>query len=249
MGCLRRLLQFFVSLVILLLLLLIGGYFLLYNFIQNELPDEVRRHFMLPPSADVNIQYGNLLDTLNGRVRIIDISSKEAVIEGLRIENLEFHSENIKVNLLNVIFRKPPIVESAGESNVAFRVAVEEIANAWLKRGAKFGLRNISISLRKISSATEEESSGIDAKVDAKVEFFGKSVEVSFDGKFTLKDGEILFNLLKTDGTGFELKSELLDKLILRFAPKIKVNQLDKNLVITKFSIEGNYIVIEAETE
>ncbi len=247
MGCLRRLFGFVAKTVFLLIVLIAALYLFLYYFIEQKLADEVRRYFLLPASADVKILYGTPIDSLNGRIREIRIKSSVAKVESVVIENLELNATEVKVNVPNILMKRSPVIEAVGEADVRFEVTLAALAEAWTERGGKLGLKEVKLSFLEENEGVEKGRNSLPVKVDATLEVLGKSYGLSLAGEFGLKDDrEITFVPSSLEFGGLGISDDLLEQIVARLAPRIRLRQLQDDIVIKKLSIKATRIVVEA---
>lgn len=246
MGCVRRAIGCLVWFVVAIIILSASAYLLLFYFVKEKLSDEIRRYFMLPPSARVAVSYGSPLDTLLGKIEALDLVSAEGRVGGLVVRDLRLHAEDLGFSIPNLLTRKGPIIKHVGDASVSFGVTTSEITRAWLEKGSAFGLRQIKVSL-KPSPATENR---IIADVDAKVVVLNKSFDISVSGIFSVTDDqEIAFKPEKFQASQLKIGAELLGDIFVRFAPKIRVKELQKELKITHISLTDHTINIGASTQ
>ena len=103
MGCLRRLTNCLATIIVLAAVLAVGAYLLLLFVMENELSDALKRKFMLPPSANVTVEPGDILDSIEGRVEAIHIEASEALVSGIRVENVVFDAEDLSFDVINLV--------------------------------------------------------------------------------------------------------------------------------------------------
>ncbi len=245
MGCIRRVVNCFFSLLFLALLVIGGAYALTYYYVNNELPNELRRYFLLPPSAEVEIVQGDFMDNLTGRVKQVRISSPEALISDVVVENLDLTAKELEFNILNLILKRSPVVKTVGFAEVSFEITTDSIAKAWLKRGSRFGLKSLKLKFTTKGGVLPLPL----ADVEARVEVLKAKFDVHLQGYFELtRDKRIEFKLLSLDVEGLKLGKELLERIFVGLSPEIRVEDLQKDLRITEFKIEGQRIRVRAST-
>ena len=244
MGCIRRVVGCLTTLALVAAVLAFGAYLLLMNLMQNDLADAVRRKFMLPPSSTVTITPGSFVDSLSGKVNAFQIESREASISGTRIESLRLDAENISFNVVNLFLQRDPILREVEHAKVSFAIAPEALADAWLARVKRVGVKKLTMKL--------EEGTGDQlpyADVDAVADVLGKEINLSVKGFFKLAGKrEIAFEALEFKLEDLKLGGQIVQTVFLQMAPKIRIGDFQGDLTIDKFYVLGGKLHIFAQT-
>jgi hypothetical protein len=244
-GCLRRLVQFVFTLIVVVLLLAAGGYYLLLQTMHTELADALRRKFMLPPSSVVTIEPGDIMDTLNGEVDSIHLSSPEASISGIRVENVEFEAEHLSFDILNLVTRKNPVLKEVDYAAVSFAIRPEDLAAAWAERAGRFGVSDLEV---KFKDAEGDELPLVE--VTARTELLGREFELRVNGYFKLIDRrEIAFRVNDFDLGMLSIGRDLLESVFVRLAPRLEIGDMQGDLYIDDFYVEDGKLHVQAHTK
>ncbi len=244
MGCIRRVVGCLTTLVLLAAVIAFGAYLLLLNLMQNDLADAVRRKFMLPPSSTVTITPGSYVESLSGKVKAFHIESAEASISNTRIASLKLDAENLSFNVVNLALGRDPILREVEHAKVSFAIAPEALADAWLARVKRVGVKKLTMKL--------EEGTGDQlpyADVEAVANVLGKEIDLSVKGFFKLAGKrEIAFEALEFKLEDLKLGGQLIESVFIQMAPKIRIGDFQGDLTIDKFYVLGGKLQVFAQT-
>ncbi len=244
MGCIRRVVGCLTTLVLLAAVIAFGAYLLLLNLMQNDLADAVRRKFMLPPSSTVTITPGSYVESLSGKVKAFHIESAEASISNTRIASLKLDAENLSFNVVNLVLGRDPILREVEHAKVSFAIAPEALADAWLARVKRVGVKKLTMKL--------EEGTGDQlpyADVEAVANVLGKEIDLSVKGFFKLAGKrEIAFEALEFKLEDLKLGGQLIESVFIQMAPKIRIGDFQGDLTIDKFYVLGGKLQVFAQT-
>ncbi len=241
MGCLRRLTNCLATIIVLTALLAVGAYLLLLYVMENELADALRRKFMLPPSSSVTIEAGDVLDSLGGRVDGVYIEASEASVSGIRVQNVVFSAEDLSFDIVNMVTRKNPVLKEVDYAEASFEVSQQDLADAWLKKARRFGVRELSVEF------LQDEGELPAVKVSAGTTLLGKDLKASVRGRFTLVDRrEIAFQISDTEAGG--IGHDIVEGVFVRMAPRLRVGDLQGDLVVDRLWVEDDRLHVAAHT-
>jgi len=228
------------------LLFLVGaGYALVYYFTTQKLPDELRRYFYLPPSAKVEINQGSPVDSLCGRLESVRINSSEAKVSDLVVTNLELSAEDINFSIPNLLLRRSPVIRELGKASVKFLVPTSSLEEYWLSKGSAYGLKEVRIVFRP--GTKSEPAPSMD--IFARFKILGAKIDFRLNGYYELSDNrDLVFKLFGTEVEGLKVGRDILEKVFVSFAPKIRVGALQKDLIINEFQILEKGILVSART-
>lgn len=243
MGCLRRLTNCLATIIVLAAVLAVGAYLLLLYVMENELADALKRKFMLPPSASVTVDPGDILDSIEGRVDSIHIRASEALVSGIRVENIAFDAEDLSFDVINLVARRNPVLREVAYAEASFEVSPQDLADAWLKRAKRFGVRDLSVEF------IDDEGELPAVKVTASTRLLGKDVEVSVQGRFELVDQrEIAFQVSDQDAGADGFGREVIEGAFMRMSPRLRVGDFQGDLVVDRLWVEDGKLHITAHT-
>ena len=148
MSCFQRLANFVLVLVVLALLGLAALNYMLMPRLDEELADAVRREFLLPPSSTVLIGRGSMLDTLEGQVDSFYVSSPEAKLDGMIVEDLEFRASGIRFDPAQLLLSGNAGLKDVQSGELTLRVSEQALIKRWGGELAQKGLRDAEITLQ-----------------------------------------------------------------------------------------------------
>jgi len=242
-GCIRRLTNCLATLIVLAAVLAVGAYMLLLYVMENELSDALKRKFMLPPSASVTVEPGDILDSIEGRVEAVRIEASEALVSGIRVENISFDAEDLSFDIVNLVARKNPVLREVGYAEASFEVSPQDLADAWLKRAKRFGVRDLSVEF------IDDEGELPAVEVTAGTKLLGQDVEVSVKGRFELVERrEIAFQISSEDATAGGFGRDIIEGVFTRMAPRLRVGDFQGDLVVDRLWVEDGKLHITAYT-
>jgi len=240
-GCLRRLTNCLATIIVLAAVLAVGAYLLLLYVMENELADALRRKFMLPPSASVTVEPGDILDSIEGRVEAVHINASEALISGIRVENIAFDAEDLSFDIINLITRKNPVLREVAYAEASFEVSPQDLADAWLKKAKRFGVRDLSVEFFGDGEELPE------VEVTASTRLLGKDVELSVQGRFELvEQREIAFQVADSEASSDGFGREIIESAFMRMAPRLRVGDFQSDLVVDRLWVEDGNLHITA---
>ncbi len=243
MGCLRRLTNCLATIIVLAVVLAVGAYLLLLYVMENELADALRRKFMLPPSASVIVERGDILDSIEGRVGAIHIRASEALVSGIRVENIAFDAEDLSFDIINLVARRNPVLREVAYAEASFEVSPQDLADAWLKRAKRFGVRDLSVEF------VDDEGELPAVEVTASTRLLGKDVQVSVHGRFALvEQREIAFQVSEPDAGPDGFGRDIIESAFMRMAPRLRVGDFQGDLVVDRLWVDDGKLYITAHT-
>lgn len=148
-GCLKRLVNCLLLVIVVIALGLGAAYFYLLPRLDNMLADAVRREFMLPPSSTVVITRGTLLDTLQGEVDRFYVSSPEAKISDLPVEDIEVYAGGIRFDLPRTLLSGQAELLSVDQGSLDFKVSGKALQERWADELARRGFTKTEVTLEE----------------------------------------------------------------------------------------------------
>jgi len=242
-GCLRRLGGCLFGTIAALVIIVAAAYLILLYYMESQLADAVRRKFMLPPSSTVNISTGDIVDSLSGRVESVLIKSPEASVSGIRVENLEFYAEDLSFDVVNLVTRKNPVLKEVVHAEASFTVSPQDLANAWLERAHRFGVRDLTVEFGaggggKLPPVT----------VTARTTLLGKDLAITGRGRFKLAgQKDIVFFADEIELEKLNLGRDLVEALFERIAPRLRIEDFQGDLVIERLQVKDGKLHVAAQ--
>ena len=245
MGCLQRFINLIATVIVLVALIGVGAYFLLLGFMEGKLADSLRRRFMLPPSSTVEVERGSVFDTLAGRVRAIHIRATEAKLSGVAMRDLSLDTGDVEFDLASLILRRGSVLKRVSGAQVKVAVTPDALAEAWLERGRRVGLKELTLKL----IPPDEGESESRAEVTARVEALGRQWQLKGSGAFRLTDDkEIGLSIAEFEVVGLQTGKDVFESIFVQFAPRIRLSELQTELVIDDFAIRDDRLVVSAHS-
>jgi hypothetical protein len=237
-GCLKRLANCALITVLLALLALGAAYYYVLPRLDLLLADAVRREFMLPPSSTVVIMRGSLLDTLEGQVDRFYVSSPEAKISGLSVENVEFNAGGIQFDLPRTLLSGQAELLSVDQGDIAFRVSDEELKQRWATELAKKGLSKTEVIL-------EEDKVSVSCVLDLKLTEvrIGATGELYVDGTDRIK-----FKATDLELAGSNIGIDELKAVFSTLTPVIDLGQFKMSVAIDELRMREGYLYVVAHS-
>lgn len=237
-GCLKRTANCALLVIVLLALALGAAYYYVLPRLDEMLADAVRREFMLPPSSTVVIARGSLLDTLEGEVDRFYVSSPEAKISDLRVEEVEFHAGGIQFDLPRTLLSGQAELLAVSQGNLAFKVAAADLQERWATDLARRGLSKTEVTL-------EEDKIKVSCVLDLKLTEvrIGAAGELYVDGTDRIK-----FKATDLELAGSNIGIEELKAVFSTLTPVIDLGQFKMSVAIDDVQMRDGYLYVAAHS-
>jgi len=238
MSCFQRMANCVFGLVLVVAVLIGGLYYFGLPWLDSTLADAVRREFMLPPSATVEIGRGSLLDTLEGEVERVYVDSEEARISGLNVEQVKFLAEGVKFDLPRMAISNQAEMQSVTTGELEFRVAEEAIEQRWESDLLKMKLSDVSVKL-----------DGGKVEVEGFYDLMLTKVKVGATGEL-YADGtdKIRFKATDLNLGGADIGIEQLKVAFSALTPVIDLGQLKMYVAIDELEMRDGYLQVYARS-
>jgi hypothetical protein len=237
-GCLKRLVNCLLLVIAVIAVALAAGYFYLLPRLDAMLADAVRREFMLPPSSTVVITRGTLLDTLEGEVERFYVSSPEAKISDLPVEDVEFYAGGIRFDLPRTLLSGQADLQSVAQGNLAFKVSAAVLQERWADELAKRGLSRTEVTL-------EEDKIKVSCVLDLKLTQvrIGATGELYVDGTDRIKFKATDLQVGKSNVGIDQLKA-----VFSALTPVIDLGQFKMSVAIDEVKMRDGYLYVAAHS-
>jgi len=237
-GCLKRLLNCLLLVILVVALALGAGYFYLLPRLDAMLADAVRREFMLPPSSTVTITRGTLLDTLEGEVERFYVSSPEAKISDLPVEDVEFYAGGIRFDLPRTLLSGQADLQSVAQGNLAFKVSAAALQDRWVTELAKRGLSKTEVTL-------EDDKIEVNCVLDLKLTEvrIGATGELYVDGTDRIK-----FRTTDLQVGSSSIGIDQLKAVFSTLTPVIDLGQFKMSVAIDQVQMRDGYLHVVAHS-
>lgn len=238
MGCLNRVGGCVFGILLLVAAAAVALYIFGLSRLDGLLADAVRREFMLPPSSEVIITRGTLLDTLQGSVKRFAVDSKEAKINGLKVEDLEFLAEGIRFDLPRTFLTSQAVLTEVANGQLKMKVSEQALKERWAGELESKGLSNVQVQLKPDGVAV---SAVIDLKL-AKVRVGAKGALV-VDGTDRVM---LKVNALELGGANLGIAQ--LKTAFSQLTPVIDLGVFKMSVAVDQLKLYNGYLRIEAHS-
>ena len=238
MNCFQKLANFVLVLVVLALLGLAALNFLLMPRIDAELADSVRREFLLPPSSTVLIGRGSLLDTLEGQVDNFYVSSPEAKLDGMLVEDLEFRASGIRFDTAQVLLSGNAGLKDVQSGELSLRISEQALIKRWGGELAHKGLSDAEITL---TSGRVDIAGTFDMGFAA--------VRIGAAGRIVADGGSSLrleVDELQLGGADIDVK--MLKAAFSALTPVVDLERFRVAIEVDELRMEDGYLLIKARS-
>ncbi|MCH7472499.1 LmeA family phospholipid-binding protein [bacterium] len=237
-GCITRLANLAFALLLIAVILAGAAYFFALPQLDEKLADALRREFILPPSSDVFITRGSLLDTVEGQFDMVYAKAEEAKIDGLIVENLEFIAEGVEFNLPETLLSGQAALTSLTRGSLSFRVSEEALEDRWRSELSRKGLSEVEVSIN-------DDGIGVSGLID-----FGISkVKIGVTGEIGVDDGKKLtFRAKKLNLGGTSIGLESVKAIFSALAPVIDLGKFKLAVSVDELRTGDGYIYLKART-
>jgi len=238
MGCIKRLANCSLALVLTVAVAGVAAYYYLLPRLDGLLEDAVRREFMLPPSSTVGITRGTLLDTCEGEVDKFYVSSSEARISGLNVEEIEFHATGIKFDLPQTLVSGQAELTAVDYGELSFKVSEQSLKERWGEELQKKGLQDVEVELADDQVA-----------INGQLNLLVTAVRVGATGRLEV-DGTDRIRFVATDLElgGATIGIEELKAVFSTLTPVIDLGQFKMSVAIEDVRMHEGYIFVEAHS-
>ena len=238
MGCFNRMAGC-VSGIVLLLVLAAGAlYFFGLARLDTMLADAVRREYMLPPSSEVVITRGSLLDTLDGEVKRFSVISAEAKLDGLVVEELEFLAEGIRFDLPRTFITGQAELREVANGKLKFRVSEQALEERWQEELASKGLSAVQVQLKA-------DGVSVSAQIDLKL----TKVRIGAKGNFEV-DGtdkiKLIVDEVELGGASFGIGS--FKAAFSELTPLIDLGQFKMSIAVDALKPRDGFLIVQAHS-
>jgi hypothetical protein len=238
MGCFQKLANFVLVLVVLAVLGLGAVNYMLLPKLDEELGDAVRREFLLPPSSTVRIGRGSLLDTLEGQVDSFYVSSPEAKLDGMLVEDLEFRASGISFDPVQLLLSGNAGLKDVKSGELELKISEQALIERWGGELLSRGLRDARITLADGQVAIE----GIFNMAFAEVRV-GATGRIVADGSSRLR--------LEVDELqlgGAEIGVTELKAAFSALTPVVNLEQFRVAIEVDELDMQGGYLLVRARS-
>lgn len=238
MGCFQKLANFVLVLVILAVLGLGAVNYMLLPKLDEELGDAVRREFLLPPSSTVQIGRGSLLDTLEGQVDSFYVSSPEAKLDGMIVEDLEFRASGISFDPLQLLLSGNAGLRDVRSGELELKISEQALIERWGGELLSRGLRDARITLADGQVSID----GIFNMAFAEVRV-GATGKIVADGSSRLK-----LEIDELQLGGAEIGVAELKAAFSTLTPVINLEQFRVAIEVDELQMQGGYLLVKARS-
>jgi hypothetical protein len=237
-GCLQKLINLVVALLVLVALAGAGMYYFLLPELDTKLADAVRREFILPPSSSVIIDRGSLADTLEGQVRRFRVTSAEAKIDGVAVEDLKFEAKGIRFDLPQTLATGNAELMDVDYGELECRISEAAIEERWAAELEKRGLKKVEVELKddRVKLSGVIDVMGFETRASARGQLVADGTE-----RVKFKSTEIDLGKLNLEVKKFGVAFDSL-------TPVIDVGQFKLAVLIDQLKAEKGYLVIRARS-
>jgi hypothetical protein len=228
--------NFIFGLVILVLLLGAVIWFWALPQVDVKLADAVRREYLLPPSATVEINRGSLLDTLEGQVESFYVESEEAKIDDVTVSDLKFVAEGIEFDLPQTLLTQRAELKNLDHGRLSFRIREEALVERWAADLEAAGLKKVEVKL------TDN-----DATVSGLLDLALVKMRIGGKGKLGTDGNAIRFELEELTVGDNKIGLAEMNAVFSKLAPVLDIGQFKKvGIHIDKLDTGNGFIEIEA---
>lgn len=237
-GCIKRLANCALFLLIAVAMALAVAYYYLLPRLDDILADAVRREFLLPPSSTVGITRGTLLDTLEGEVKGIYVSSPEAKISDLTVADLDFQATGIRFDLARTLASGQAQLTEVTSGELNFKVSEEALETRWAAELSKKGLTQTDVTL-------ENDLVSVSCVLDLKLTKvrLGATGELQVDGT-----DRIRFKATDLELAGSSIGIDELKAVFSTLTPVIDLGQFKMSVAIDDVQMREGYLYIAARS-
>lgn len=236
---LDRLLPILAAFGALILLVIMAINIILMPQLDSKLEQAVRREFALDESAGVRIQRGSLSQTLRGYLPHFTVTSANAIIDELPVEDLEFAASGIDFNMRGIMRGDKAELSDLDSAQLSIKVSEVHLQKRLRPLIEEEGLLDPVLTI---------EADGVKLSAKKKNKLLGK-LKLSAKGVF-IADG--------TDSVRFELRDlevgQLnvgISSLGLKFAealPVLDMGGFAGNIMVDEVHTTPGYLHVTAHT-
>jgi hypothetical protein len=187
----------------------------------------------------VIIERGSLMDTLEGQVHRFHVTSAEAKVEGVAVEDLDFEAKGIRFDLAQLLLTSKAELKDVDYGELKVKVSEEALKQRWAAELAKRGLTKVDIKLDndrvKLSGVA-----GLGILGDTRVSATG---ELIAEGSERVK-----FKTTELDLGKFNLEVKQLGLIFDSLTPVLDLGQFKVAVLIDQLHTSKGYLIIQARS-